>query len=82
MTLRARLRACALGALFVSTPARADEPRAVFRDPRDPRDPLALPDAPAPPSLPDLTHRGLALSLETTFASLHSAYCWPPSNSV
>lgn len=30
----------------------------------------ALPDAPAPPSLPDLTHRNLALGFETTLASI------------
>jgi len=36
----------------------------------DPTDPYALPDAPAPPTLPDLTHRALALSLESTFASI------------
>jgi hypothetical protein len=37
----------------------------------DPTDPYALPDAPAPPTLPDLTHRALAVSLESTFASIH-----------
>jgi hypothetical protein len=36
-------------------------------------DPYALPDAPAPPTLPDLTHRGLAASLENTFASIQNA---------
>ena len=36
----------------------------------DPTDPYALPDAPAPPTLPDLTHRGLAASLDSTFASI------------
>jgi hypothetical protein len=39
----------------------------------EPTDPYALPDAPAPPTLPDLTHRGLAASLENTFASLQNA---------
>lgn len=43
-------------------------PEAIFREP----DPYTLPDAPAPPTLPDLTHRGLALTLETTFASIRS----------
>jgi hypothetical protein len=38
----------------------------------DPTDPYALPDAPAPPTLPDLTHRALATSFENTFASLLS----------
>jgi hypothetical protein len=37
----------------------------------EPTDPYALPDAPAPPTLPDLTHRALAASLESTFASIH-----------
>jgi hypothetical protein len=37
----------------------------------DPTDPYALPDAPAPPTLPDLTHRALAVSLDSTFASIH-----------
>jgi hypothetical protein len=36
----------------------------------DPTDRYALPDAPAPPTLPDLTHRGLATALENTFASI------------
>ena len=36
----------------------------------DPDDPTQLPDAPAPPSLPDLTHRALSLTLETTLASV------------
>ncbi len=38
-----------------------------------PTDPYALPDAPAPPTLPDLTHRGLAASFENTFASIQNA---------
>jgi hypothetical protein len=33
-------------------------------------DPYALPDAPAPPTLPDLTHRALAGSMESGFASI------------
>ncbi len=37
----------------------------------EPTDPYALPDAPAPPTLPDLTHRALLTSLESTFASIH-----------
>ena len=36
----------------------------------NPDDPYQLPDAPAPPTLPDLTHRALALSLALTFASV------------
>lgn len=39
----------------------------------DVTDPYALPDAPAPPTLPDLTHRGFAASLENTFASIQNA---------
>jgi hypothetical protein len=39
-------------------------------DGEDATDPYALPDAPAPPTLPDLTHRALAGSLESTFASI------------
>ena len=34
--------------------------------PYNPDDPYQLPDAPAPPTLPDLTHRGLMLALDTT----------------
>src|SRR5258706_11523471 len=36
----------------------------------DATNPYALPDAPAPPTLPDLTHRALAGSMESTFASI------------
>lgn len=39
----------------------------------DPTDPYALPDAPAPPTLPDLTHRALSASLENTFASIQNS---------
>jgi hypothetical protein len=45
--------------------------QAAASDHDDPTDPYALPDAPAPPTLPDLTHRALAVSLDTTFASIH-----------
>ena len=47
-------------------------------------DAYSLPDAPAPPSLPDLTHRGLAVGLETTFASIqpHDAITGPQPRSV
>jgi hypothetical protein len=38
----------------------------------EPTDPYALPDAPAPPTLPDLTHRALAASFENTFASIQA----------
>jgi len=60
-------------ALFVLTslgaPAEATAQIAVPND-NDPNDRFALPDAPAPPTLPDLTHRALAASLESTFASI------------
>lgn len=36
----------------------------------DPDHPYQLPDAPAPPTLPDLTHRAVALSIEATVASV------------
>lgn len=36
----------------------------------DPYDPYELPDAPAPPTAPDLTHRGLALTFDMTAASI------------
>ena len=36
----------------------------------DPRAPENLPDAPSPPSLPDLTHRGLFAAFETVQASV------------
>ena len=48
-------------------PARG-EPK--WYEPDEPTDPYALPDAPAPPTLPDLTHRALSASLETTFARM------------
>ena len=36
----------------------------------NPDDPYQVPDAPAPPTLPDLTHRALALSLEVMSGSI------------
>jgi hypothetical protein len=36
----------------------------------DPNNPYFVPDTPAAPSFPDLTHRGTAINLETTFASI------------
>jgi hypothetical protein len=36
----------------------------------DSTDPYALPDATAPPTLPDLTHRAIAGSMESVFASI------------
>ena len=64
--------AFAFGLAFAlsSQSARAQLPS--LPPPARPYDPYALPDAPAPPTLPDLTHRALALSLETTFASIQS----------
>ncbi len=68
------IRAASLGvscaALVASAPARAAGPGLLYD--YDFVDLYALPDAPAPPSLPDLTHRALAVSLETTFGSIRS----------
>ncbi|MCS6900701.1 MAG: hypothetical protein RMJ98_13800 [Myxococcales bacterium] len=52
--------------------------------PASPLDPEALPDAASPPSLPDLTHRGLWYGLETTFASIqpHDAITGPQPRSL
>jgi hypothetical protein len=36
----------------------------------DPSDPYALPDAPAPPTLPDLTHRAIVASIDSTYARI------------
>jgi len=36
----------------------------------NPDDPYQVPDAPAPPSLPDLTHRATSLGIVSTFASI------------
>jgi hypothetical protein len=47
----------------------------------DPTDPYALPDAPAPPTLPDLTHRALMASLELTFASIRNTAPAAPESS-
>jgi len=58
-------------ATVASWPAAARAQQSPVPTSNDPTDPYALPDAPAPPTLPDLTHRGLAASLESTFASIH-----------
>jgi hypothetical protein len=42
----------------------------------DPNDPYALPDAPAPPTLPDLTHRAMAASLETSYVRMRVHSPW------
>ncbi len=55
----------AIALLAAATPARAD--RELFGYSLDPS---AMPDHPAPPSIPDLTHRGLWLGLEQTWASI------------
>jgi hypothetical protein len=60
---------CAAALSLVCRAARA---QSLIPQGDDPADPYALPDAPAPPTLPDLTHRALAVSLESTFASIHA----------
>lgn len=58
----------ALAGVLIAFPLAAQQSPVPTSD--DPSDPYALPDAPAPPTLPDLTHRGLAASLDSTFASI------------
>lgn len=53
---------------LVSRPGAAAPP--LLAPLADASDRYALPDAPAPPTLPDLTHRGFSLALETTVARL------------
>lgn len=55
--------------LLASGPLSA-QVRTQFEGWFDPRDPSLLPDAFAPPSLPDLTHRGAWFNLESSFASI------------
>lgn len=45
----------------------------------DPYDAYALPDVPAPPTLPDLTHRALALTFDMTVASIQPTASEPGS---
>ncbi len=61
---------CALVASVASP--RSSQARPPWLEVPDPTDPWALPDAPAPPTLPDLTHRALAASLETTVARIET----------
>ncbi|HEY3594661.1 MAG TPA: hypothetical protein VGL13_12330 [Polyangiaceae bacterium] len=63
----------ALALLFTASLSRAALAQMVVPTGEDPTDRYALPDAPAPPTLPDLTHRALATSLENTFASIRPA---------
>ncbi len=58
-----------MAALLVSSSARAQLLGGLAPS-YNPDDPTQLPDAPAPPTLPDLTHRAIALSLETTLANV------------
>ncbi len=60
------LLASALTAL--SGEAQAQVP--LWKPDYNPDDPDQMPDAPAPPTLPDLTHRAVSLSIEATFASV------------
>src|SRR5258706_15180730 len=57
-------------AAFASAASAQSTVPATYPGTDDATNPYALPDAPAPPTLPDLTHRALALSLESTFASI------------
>lgn len=60
-------RSVLLAVALVSAAATARAERELFGYSLDPS---AMPDHPAPPSIPDLTHRGLWLGLEQTFASI------------
>ena len=70
-----RLAALAVTGAFTGVAAGGPFERSARATPpwlevQNPNAPWALPDAPAPPTLPDLTHRALAASLETTFARI------------
>jgi hypothetical protein len=65
---RAALLTSMTALAFLPRSARADE----VSPSEESTDAFTLPDAPAPPTLPDLTHRGLAASLENTFASIQN----------
>ncbi len=66
-----------LAAAVVGIHAKAWAQTIDWKPSYDPDHPYQLPDAPAPPSLPDLTHRALALSLEATVASVQ-----PPADAT
>ncbi len=66
---RARAAAAAVACLLAAGDARA-QVRTQLERWFNPRDPANLPDAFAPPSLPDLTHRGAWFNLESSFASI------------
>jgi hypothetical protein len=53
--------------LTIGSPARA-QLIGLLAPSYNPDDPYQLPDAPAPPTLPDLTHRAWSLALDTTLA--------------
>jgi hypothetical protein len=80
---RSCLLAALLAALSPLASARDAAAQVVRWRPASPLDPEALPDATAPPSLIDLTHRGLWYGLETTFASIkpHDAITGPQPRS-
>ncbi|HEU4405098.1 MAG TPA: hypothetical protein VFS43_07385 [Polyangiaceae bacterium] len=66
-----RLGAALVGAACLLAAGRAGaQIRTQFEGWFDPRDPALLPDAFAPPSLPDLTHRGAWFNLESSVASI------------
>jgi hypothetical protein len=64
--LRMFLLASALTALL----GRAHAQVPIWKPEYNPDDSDQMPDAPAPPTLPDLTHRAVSLSVEATFASV------------
>lgn len=62
------LLGCSVAAALLAglaSPAAADLPD-ILAPSYNPDDPYQLPDAPAPPTLPDLTHRALLVSLDST----------------
>jgi hypothetical protein len=69
LALRARSLGWAAALFSIGRTGAADLPLLKVEEPTDP---YALPDAPAPPTLPDLTHRALAVSVESTFASIRA----------
>ena len=69
--MKLSLCAVAIGMATLSSACTSHNRPRPRADPADDSlDPYALPDAPAPPTLPDLTHRALAGSMESGFASI------------
>ncbi|MDZ4063160.1 MAG: hypothetical protein U1E22_00665, partial [Coriobacteriia bacterium] len=65
-----RTASWAMGCAVVLVATRGWSQVSDWRPAFDPDDPYQLPDAPAPPTLPDLTHRGLAASLALIVGSI------------